>query len=218
MSVQPSKHLPTLTILIIVFSYAIIRYNIIKGVAWEELPLFISNKAISLSAIVFICMSYAFGSLARIWPHLFIPWLTLRKHFGLLGFGLAALHALLSLLLFTPAYYPKFFFESGKLTLIGELSMLFGVLAFFIFSFVAIVSVPAIAKDLDPRRWLAIQKLGYFGCVLVLLHVTIMGLEGWMKPADWPGGLLPISLVASIVIALVLVLKITTTFFSPKQK
>lgn len=217
MHIHRPKIITTATILIVIFAYAIIRYNILKGVAWEQLPLFISNKAISLSAVVFIALSYALGSLARFWPQTFVPALSLRKFLGLFGFGLAALHGLISLLIFTPAYYPKFFLDSGKLNLVGELSMLFGVLAFFVFTIVALISFPAIAKSMDTERWLRVQRIGYLGLVLVFLHVFTMGIEGWLKPAGWPGGLLPISLVAAIVIALALLLKITAIVF-PKEK
>ncbi len=217
MSTQRSRIITTATILIVVFAYAIIRYNIFKGVAWEQLPLFISNKAISLSAIVFIALSYALGPLARFWQKTFVSVLDLRKFFGLLGFGLAALHGIISLLIFTPAYYPKFFLSSGNLNLIGELSMLFGVLAFFVFSAVAFTSIPSVAKSMAPQRWLAAQRLGYFGLILVFFHVLTMGFEGWLKPAGWAGGLLPISLVAAIMIAFALLLKITTVIF-PKEK
>jgi len=204
----------SIIIFLIVFAYAIIRYNVIKGTPLIELPLFISNKAISLSAVVFIALSYAFGSLARFWPKTFAPALNLRKFFGLLGFGLATLHGLISLLIFTPAYYPKFFLTSGKLNLVGELSMLFGILAFFVFALVAISSIPAVVKSMDRQRWLAVQRFGYFGLILVFFHVFVMGSEGWLKPAGWPGGLLPISLVAAIVIAFVLLLKITAMVFN----
>lgn len=202
--------------MLVVFAYAVIRYNVIKGVPWVELPLYISNKAISLSAVMFIALSYALGSLARFWPKTFVPALNMRKFFGLLGFGLAALHGLISLLIFTPAYYPKFFLETGKLNLVGELSMLFGVLAFFVFALVAISSIPAVAKSMEPERWLAMQRIGYFGLVLVFFHVFSMGLEGWLKPSGWPGGLLPISLVAASVIALALLVKIAA-IVSPKE-
>lgn len=206
--------LPTFTILIASFGYAIIRYHILKGVSWEEFPLFISNKALSLSAVAFISLSYILGPLSHFFPKMFDPAKNLRKYFGLLGFGLAAFHGALSLLLFTPAYYPKFFYETGKLTLVGELSMLFGVLSFFVFSIIAIVSIPAVSKDMDKSQWLKMQHMGYTGCILVLLHVTTMGLEGWMKPSGWPGGLLPISLVAAIVIFTMLLLKISATVFA----
>ena len=208
----------SLIIFLAVFAYAVIRYNIIKGTPWVELPLFISNKAISLSAVVFIALSYTLGSLARFWPKTFIPTLDLRKFFGLLGFGLAALLGLVSLLIFTPAYYPKFFLTSGKLNFIGELSILFGVLAFFVLTLVAISSIPSIAKSIDLQRWLAVQRLGYFGLVLVFFHVFTMGFEGWLKPAGWPGGLLPISLVAAIVIAFVLLLKVIAVVVPQKAE
>lgn len=217
MLIHRPKIITTATILTVVFVYAIIRYNIFKGVAWEQLPLFISNKAISLSAIVFIALSYMLGPLARFWPRTFVAGLDLRKFFGLLGFGLAAFHGIISLLIFTPAYYPKFFLSSGKLNLVGELSMLFGVLAFFVFAIVAFTSILAVTKLIDPQRWLAVQRLGYFGLILVLFHVLTMGFEGWLKPAGWPGGLLPISLVATIVIVLALFLKIMVVIF-PKEK
>ena len=209
------KHvLLSIIIFLAVFAYAVIRYNVIKGTPWIELPLFISNKAISLSAVVFIALSYALGSLARFWPKTFVPALSMRKFFGLLGFGLAALHGLISLLIFTPAYYPKFFLGSGKLNLVGELSMLFGILAFFVFASVAISSIPAVAKSMEPERWRAVQRLGYLGLILVFFHVFVMGLAGWLKPGGWPGGLLPISLVAAIVIAFALLVKITAMVFS----
>lgn len=204
----------TFTVLIASFAYAIIRYHILKGVSWIDFPLFISNKAIALSAVTFIALSYTLGSLAKFWPKRFEQTLPLRKYFGLLGFGLASVHTMMSLLLFSPAYYPKFFTSVGKLSLIGELSMLFGVLSFFMFSIIAIVSIPSVSEKMDKSQWLKIQRMGYAGCFLVLLHVTIMGIEGWLNPAGWPGGLLPISLVAAIVILTVFLLKISATLFT----
>lgn len=198
----------------VVFAYAVIRYNIIKGTPWIELPIFISNKAISLSAVVFIALSYALGSLSRFWPNKFASTLNSRQYFGLLGFSLAAFHGLVSLLIFTPAYYPKFFLASGKLNLIGELSMLFGVLSFFMFTIVAFTSISAIAKSMDLERWLRMQRVGYIGLILVFFHVFTMGIEGWLNTSGWPGGLLPISLVAAIVIAFVLLLKAASIMFT----
>lgn len=198
----------TVTVLIGAFLYAIVRYNIIKGVSWEHLPLFISNKAIALASVVFIALSYFLGPLARFWPGRIVPLLGTRKFFGLLGFGLAAIHGLLSLLLFTPANYPKFFSIDGTLNLVGELSMLFGVLAFLVFAAVAVTALPGVAISLQEQRWQAVQRMGYAGLLLVLLHVAVMGYEGWSNPSAWPGGLLPISLIAAIVIACTLLLRI----------
>ncbi|MBI2144246.1 ferric reductase-like transmembrane domain-containing protein [Candidatus Woesearchaeota archaeon] len=200
-------------VMAVAFAYAIIRYNVIKGVPWQELPLFISNKAVALAAVFFIALSYDFGPLARFWPKVFVPELSTRKFFGLLGFGLAAVHASVSLLLFSPAYYPKFFTQAGKLNLTGELSMLFGVLAFAIFSIIAITSFPAVEKSLSNKQWQMLQRIGYLAFFMVMLHVLAMGFEGWLKPAGWPGGLLPISLVAFIAIALTLLIRAAVIIF-----
>ena len=178
------------------FLYAIVRYHIFKGVPWDQFPLYISNKAIALSAVILIVISYTLGSLATFWPHLFERTLYARKFFGLTGFGLASLHSLISLVIFNAAYYPKFFETTGKLNLTGELSLLFGVLSFAVFSLVAITSVPSIAESLGHERWHKFQHLGYWGVAATAGHVFVMGFSGWLDTASWPGKLLPISLIA----------------------
>ena len=195
----------SLIVVAIAFLYAIVRYNIIRGISWEQLPLFISNKAIALAALTLIALSYSVGSLSKFWPK-FSSLLSARKYLGLFGFGLGAIHGLISLLIFDPQHYPKFFTE-GVLNFTGELSMLFGVLALAIFAIVAISSIPSIAESLKQDKWLKIQRLGYLGLLLLAGHVFVMGYKGWLQPSTWPGGLLPISLVAFIIVALVILMK-----------
>ncbi len=201
------KKLTAFIIIAATFTYAIVRYHVIRGVAWSELPLFISNKAVALSAVAFIALSYSLGSLAAFWPHRFEQTLPARKFFGLLGFGFAALHSVMSLVILSPAYYARFFEESGKLSLIGELSILFGVVSFAVFSLVAITSIPSIFQALGKEKWLQFQHLGYWGMLVILGHVFVMGYRGWMDTASWPGGLLPISLVAAIILFVALFLR-----------
>ncbi len=201
---------------IIIFSYSIIRYNVLKGVPIDQIPLFIFNKAISLTSVIVIGMSFIIGPFARFWPKTFVPKLYLRKYLGVLGFGIAALHGIISLLIFNPAYYPRFFTEVGKLTFSGELSMLFGILSIFIFSSVSVTSLPSIEKDMHPKQWKFVQRLGYLAFILVLLHVTVMGWGGWLNPSGWPGGLLPISLIGALVIIFVLILRAVAIAF-PKR-
>jgi len=207
----------SIIILVITFVYAIIRYNVIKGIPWQDLPLFISNKAIALAAVVFIALSFVLGPLARVWPGIFTRFQYLRKYFGLLGFSLGAVHAFISLLIFTPAYYPRFFTDA-KLNIIGELSMLFGVISFFIFLLVAISDIPSVERSMKYDAWLKIQRTGYLALFFVLLHVFVMGFEGWFKPETWPGGLLPISLIAFIITAITLLSKIVISLFPEVKK
>ncbi|HLD57913.1 MAG TPA: ferric reductase-like transmembrane domain-containing protein [archaeon] len=192
---------------VITFSYAIVRYNVVSGVPADQIPLYIFNKAISLTSVIVIGASFIIGPFARFWPKKFVPKLYLRKYLGVLGFGVAALHGLISLLLFNSSYYPRLFTEAGKLTFSGELSMLFGILSLFIFSGVAVTSLPSVEKGMHPKQWKFVQRLGYIAFVLALLHVAVMGWKGWLNTSGWPGGLLPISMLAAAVIIFVLIVR-----------
>lgn len=207
----------TVTIFVIVvglsFLYAVVRYNLVRSVPFDNVPLYISNKAIALSATILIGLSFLLGPLARFWPNQFVPHLPLRKHLGVFGFALAALHAVASLILLTPAYYPRFFESGGKLTFTGETSMLFGALAFLIFAAITVSSLPGIEKQLDPNKWKFVQRLGYLAYVFVLAHVFIMGYRGWFRPESWQYGLASISLISAMVIILVLLMRVLVVIF-----
>jgi len=192
--------------------YAVFRYNVVKGVPWTDLPLFINNKAIALASVIFIAIAIILGPISQWWPKKAPKLYPLRETFGLLGFGFAIIHSFISLLLFSPEYYPKFFEAAGGLNLVGELSMLFGVLGLFIFSIVAITSLPSVKNSVTYEKWKTAQRLGYLAFVFVLLHVFVMGFAGWMTPSHWPGGLVPVSLLAFIIILLALLVRIISIF------
>ncbi|MBI2051785.1 ferric reductase-like transmembrane domain-containing protein [Candidatus Roizmanbacteria bacterium] len=193
-------------------TYAYVRYIVIKGESAANLPLYLSNKAIALASVVLIGLSFLLGSLAKFWPKKFEKTLYLRKYFGVSGFAAASFHAISSLILFTPSYYPKLFSAEGKLTLSGELSMVSGILALFIFSAAAVTSLPSVEESMSKRQWFLIQRTGYLAFFLVMLHVFFMGIQGWLTPAKWPGGLLPLSLIAFVLIAIVLIMKFVTVW------
>src|SRR3989338_4741936 len=219
-SASESKMKPTyLTALLMLgvsVLYAFVRYNIFKGVPLANFPLYVMNKSVALAAVGLIALSFLMRAMSLAWPKVFGPKLYLRKWFGLFGFGFAAIHAMMSLLLFNASNYPKFFVK-GQLSLVGELSMLFGILAFFVFSIVALTSLPAIAKAMKPQDWQNVQRTGYIAFFLVLLHVFVMGFEGWLTPDKWPGGLLPISLIAFIIIVFVLLVRLGLMLFAGKK-
>jgi len=99
--------------------------------------------------------------------------------------------------------------------------MLFGVISIIIFSVVSISSLNTIEKTIEKKEWLKIQRMGYLAFILVMLHVVFMGYRGWLQPQDWPGGLLPISLISFIFIVLTLLLRTIVIVFpnnsSPKH-
>lgn len=208
----------SLLIFAICFVYAFIRYNIVRNVSLEHLPLYITNKAVALSATIMIGLSFLLGPLAHFFPQTFVKHLDFRGKFGLVGFGAAAFHALMSLILFDKANYPKFFLENGKLNFIGETSIIFGILAFLIFSIVSVISIPSIEEKLDEEKWQQIQRFGYIAYIFVLLHVVMMGYKGWFTPESWQYGLASITLVASIFIVFVLLMRLIVIVFPAKSK
>ncbi|MEM9731384.1 MAG: hypothetical protein AAF997_22615, partial [Myxococcota bacterium] len=122
--------------------------------------------------------------------------LVVTKFCGLMGFSLACIHAVLSLCILTPAYFAKYFDNLGQLNLQGELGMTTGAVALFFLSSPAITTLPMMPKAIGGKRWRRAQRMGYVSLVLVVAHLVVLGLKGWLTPAHWPGMIPPISLVA----------------------
>lgn len=198
--------------------YAVVRYNVVRSVPWQHLPLLIANKAVALSGTILIGLSFLLGPLVRFWPKRFLPHLYLRKHFGISGFALAALHAIMSIVLLSPANYPKFFLPDGRLNFIGETSMLFGILAFLVFSAISVTSLPPVEKHMHPEQWKRVQRFGYAAYLFVLAHVVTMGFQGWWKPESWKFGLLSISLLSALAIIFVFVMRILVVVAPPRKQ
>jgi len=203
--------------IILSLGYAFIRYNVIRDVPYDNIPLYISNKAIALASVILIGISFVMGPLARFSQGI-VRHLYLRKHLGLVGFALAAMHALMSMILLGPAYYGKLYAASGKLTLAGEGSMLFGVLAIVIFSIVSITSMPPISKHMHQDQWQFVQRLGYLAYIFVLLHVYVMSNAGWSKPDAYSYGFIPVSLLSVLVIIFVLLMRVLVMALPQKKR
>ena len=101
----------------------------------------------------------------------------------------------MSLVLLSPAYYPKFFAaEGGKLNLTGELTFLFGALALGFLLFPAITTLPLMYEALGGERWQRMQRMGYWAIAMVAAHTLTMGWAGWRDPSSWPAAMPPITL------------------------
>jgi DMSO/TMAO reductase YedYZ heme-binding membrane subunit len=187
--------------------YAIVRYHLADDVPWRHFPLFILNKVTSLAAVGFVASSYLIGKIFRWHDHDKALRLVVIKFCGLMGFFMAAMHAFMSMFLMTPAYMGKYFDEGGRLNLQGEVGMSVGVLALFFLLAPAVTTLPTMPKALGGWRWKRNQRMGYAALVLVLVHLVFLGLRGWLTPANWPAGLVPISLVAAVVALIPLIVK-----------
>ncbi len=198
--------------------YAIARFHLAGAVEWRHFPLFILNKATSLAAVMFVGSSYLIGKIIHWHDDDKALRLVVIKFCGLTGFFLAAIHALFSLSLLTPAYYAKYFDAGGRLNLQGELALSVGVIALFLLMSPAITTLPMMPKALGGQRWKRAQRLGYVALVLVVVHLVVLGLKGWLAPKGWHGGLPPISLVAVLAALVPLLVKRKLVHEKRKQK
>ena len=187
--------------------YAIVRYNVFKGVEWTHLPLYIVNKSAAFGGVVFIALAYMVGKVFGGTPGTELV-RAKAKFFGLAGFGMISMHALMSMILLTPAYYEKFFAASGKLNLTGEVTFLCGVLAYGCLLFPAITTLPYMYDALGMERWLRAQHMGYATLALASGHTFAMGFKGWFDLSSWPGSLPPITMLGFLAAATALVVKL----------
>lgn len=172
-------------ILLLCLLYSIIRYNIFAEVEWIDLPLFVFNKALALSSLIL----FAHFQFSKNKPNSGD-----KKYLREYAIIFIVLHILISAVILTPEYFPKFF-NLQKLNVIGVLSIFFGILAFGLL-------LPLINKNGFKEiynRFKSKQTVGNIFFTLTAAHVIIMGFKGWFEPNTWPGGLPPITMISFVV-------------------
>ena len=149
--------------------YATLRYNVFKGVAWAEWPVYTLNKAFALSALFLFLID------------------AIRRRRGAdeagvellrAGWILMLMHVGVSLAILTPAYHAKYFL-ADKLTWQAGWSMMIGV-----------VSAAGIHKY--TRHCVAGEARALLATIGVLAflsgaHAALLGYGGWFQPKTWPG-------------------------------
>lgn len=177
-------------VLLVGLGYAIVRYIALGGVGIEQLPLYVTNKAVSVAGLVLIVTAVGARPLSGWLPG--GGWLLAeRRSLGMLGLGLSAVHSVMSLMLLNPGYFAKFYdVQTGRMNLAAEVSMLTGVVALALL--VRQSRVGDGAGGASQLRWLGLGVLA-----LSLMHLGFMGWPGWWTPGNWHGGLPPITLLSA---------------------
>lgn len=178
-----------IAVLLFTTLYAIIRYVLFGHVSPVHLPAYVLNKSVAMASVFFLfcaSLNHAKGRVEKV------------RFWGAASLHFAYLHILLSLALLSSAYYPKFF-GAEKMNLMGEFTVLFGVLAAYCFW------ITRSGKSVLMRLGIP-QLLSSF---FVAGHLVSMGFGGWLEVGKWYGGLPPISLISFVfaVISLALFLK-----------
>jgi hypothetical protein len=157
-------------------AYATLRYNVFKGVAWTDWPVFILNKGLALASLLLLA-AWILGhrrSTDASEPALLAA--ASRLMLGHIGLSLAAL---------SPVYFPAFFAD-GRLTWQAGTALAIGV--------AAAVALPVVSRPGRAHRS-RLRGLGLIafaaGC-----HAALFGYSSWFTPAAWPGSLPPITLVS----------------------
>ena len=179
---------------LISISYAVVRYNIFGNVPWEDLPLFITNKAIALTVVLLLFLSV-------IAKKAFMP---TKKIFWKIIFILTSIHVFISFYLLGPEHFKKFY-SVNELNLIGYLTLFFGISAFV--GIIILNSEKLLpTKDGNLSVPESIKKIiRAIIPFLIIAHLFTMGLKGWLTPNNWHGYLIPISLIAFLVMLIYII-------------
>jgi len=194
--------------MVLSLAYAVMRYHVFGPVPWKDFPFYILNKAVSLAALIVLALNFGLGPLKNLGVPVAAGWLAARRALGMTGFLLVLVHAFLSFMLFSPEVYQQFFEADGTLTLFAGLSMLGGVLGFVVLWGLNLSFQTHLREDKAFIGFITSRKFLLFAMLLSAAHLFFMGIEGWLNPAGWHGGLPPISLVAFTVFVLGYVINI----------
>lgn len=138
-----------------------------------------------------------------------------RKHIGIVSLWFLLLHVLMSMAILSPAYYSKFYEMNeytpyAKMNAVGEFSLCFGVLGTSLYAIMGVASLHSVASNMNMAQWDLIYGAVAWGALLCgVMHVLIMGVQGWTAVDKWPGGLPPITMTSTIFPMAVIGLKLT---------
>jgi len=158
--------------------YATARYNVFKGVSWNDWPIYTLNKAFALAALVVLVLSVFRQRSAT--GHSNARNLQMASAFG-------SVHVILSLTMLSPVYYEKFFAQ-GRLTAAAGLSMVLGAVA-------AVVMAASGSPRGNQHSDGGVRTLTILVFVIGV-HAMLQGFTGWFTPSQWPGMMPPITLIS----------------------
>lgn len=165
------------------FVYALVRYVGFRGDSPEQIPLYVCNKALALSGVIFLAWSRCHPRREK------------RRSMGWTALALLGLHVLLSMMVLHPAYFPNLYHSGGLMTWQAEASLSTGAIAAMLLGWSYTLSL---SGHSTPGRNLR-PFLGRVLLFTTLLHVGFMGYAGWLEPETWPGSLPPITLLSAVV-------------------
>lgn len=203
-------------VFVVTMAYNIIRHPIKKGYPWRQFPLFVMNKTICWTALWGFAIAQIPGMLARMSNAYYrdtlldkSPWLraflSMRKHLGLLSLWFLTVHLTMSMLMFSIAYYDRFFEDKddpkSRMTANGECSFMFGAFSASLYLVLGICSLPSVAEHMTKAQWdFVYGPIAWVALAFGTIHVICQGLNVTWHKAPWvnAGYMPPITLVSTV--------------------
>lgn len=193
------------------FLYLVYIYYIEKtAYEWEQIFVKVLNKAICMTGITTLSVTYLASSIAAIFQlyygtkHIRFSrwldkWLKSRKQLGLVSFTLISIHVIMSVLIMSPTYLRSWYHSTkisvphnlsqtyefqniNWMTWKGEAACMTGILSFVLLCFICATTIPSVMDALNWREWRFVQsKIGHVALLFAIIHVLVMGIPGWAK-------------------------------------
>ena len=152
-------------------------------------------------------------------PKWLIRFLSIRKHLGLISLWFLTVHIFMSCLMFSIAYYSRFFYDKddpfSRMSANGESSFMFGSIGAGLYVILGICSLPSVAEQMTNRQWQFVYgPVAWTALAFGTAHVMCQGIGvTWNNKENWAGGMPPITLMSVLVPLLVMFLKLVQVLF-----
>ena len=131
---------------------------------------------------------------------------------GLVGYGYAVVHMLMSFFVRDPESTDQFKFPFPEFVLTHPISITAAVMGAGIFTYGLYLSIKPHRFNGTPRKaraWRAKLRYGYIGVLCIGLHMTLLKYEGWISWIETlDPALPPLSLLVAILVSCMILLKI----------
>ena len=135
--------------------------------------------------------------------------LNLSSRLANISFLLVMLHAIMSFMLFKPEIYTMFFEKNNTISLFGGLTIVSGIIALLKILINQLdIKFKSLYNQKNNDTLFSLPKEVNISMLFIILHILFMRFNGWVTPAEWNGGLPPISLIAFLFITIGLFLKL----------
>ncbi|XP_078678915.1 metalloreductase STEAP2-like [Branchiostoma floridae x Branchiostoma belcheri] len=210
--------------------YRIVIFRALKGTNQaSHIPVSVMNMTFAGTAITMLCLVYIPGIFAvfaqlyngtkyKRFPGWLDKWMLARKQLGLLSLLASVVHAVLSLMIWSPSYYARLFENTvtpsgevkyGKLRWSGETFLLFGTLSLFLMTVLGVSSIPSITNAMNWREFNFVQsKLGWLVLLFAIVHNAVYGAEVFTLPALFSSYTIALFQLTLILPAILILMKV----------